>query len=180
MMNTTKWMASVPLLAAAAMLSGCQPTADFDVASRIHTTPAHVAFENLSNAGLGAIRGYEWDFGDGSTSNEARPAHVYEREGVYTVRLTVYGTGGSHTLVKPAAVVVSDDLPLLAEADGGCYLLHVARPWAAQSAHRYTVYASALPGRVLRSLPEAGYGSRPGGIERSGAPDSPALLALNE
>ncbi len=32
---------------------------------------------------------YLWDFGDGNSSNEVSPVHVYAEEGIYTVNLTV-------------------------------------------------------------------------------------------
>ncbi len=38
---------------------------------------------------------YAWDFGDGSTSNEAKPAHVYEKSGNYRVIFTVKDSSGS-------------------------------------------------------------------------------------
>jgi PKD repeat protein len=37
---------------------------------------------------------YEWDFGDGDFSQEANPIHVYEKPGMYTVRLSVTDTAG--------------------------------------------------------------------------------------
>lgn len=37
----------------------------------------------------GKIVSYLWDFGDGTTSTEANPTHVYGKEGTYTARLTV-------------------------------------------------------------------------------------------
>lgn len=43
--------------------------------------------------GLGAtlqIQGYLWDFGDGNTSTEAFPNHIYSTPGSYDVILTVY------------------------------------------------------------------------------------------
>ena len=33
---------------------------------------------------------YNWDFGDGETSTEVTPSHVYNYPGRYTVTLTVY------------------------------------------------------------------------------------------
>lgn len=36
------------------------------------------------------IAGYLWEFGDGSTSEEENPVHVYERGGTYRVTLTVW------------------------------------------------------------------------------------------
>ncbi|MCH7972215.1 MAG: PKD domain-containing protein, partial [Chloroflexi bacterium] len=43
----------------------------------------------------GIVDSYEWDFGDGATSNEASPTHEYTVAGVYTVRLDVTGPDGS-------------------------------------------------------------------------------------
>jgi hypothetical protein len=37
---------------------------------------------------------YSWDFGDGSTSTEAAPAHTYTMSGTFAVKLTVSGKGG--------------------------------------------------------------------------------------
>ncbi|MGE6375334.1 collagenase ColA [Peribacillus muralis] len=37
----------------------------------------------------GKIVSYLWDFGDGKTSKEENPTHVYEKEGTYTATLTV-------------------------------------------------------------------------------------------
>ena len=36
----------------------------------------------------GQVNNVEWDFGDGNTSNELNPKHVYEKEGCYDVVLT--------------------------------------------------------------------------------------------
>ncbi len=48
---------------------------------------------------------YKWDFGDGTTSEEANPTHQYNKEGVFTVQLIVFTTGGcSDTLTLPNAV----------------------------------------------------------------------------
>ena len=40
---------------------------------------------------------YLWDFGDGNTSTQATPEHIYEMSGNYTVTLTVTGDGGEAT-----------------------------------------------------------------------------------
>lgn len=43
-------------------------------------------------AGLGSmtVSGYYWDFGDGNTSTEASPEHIYANGGSYVVVLTVH------------------------------------------------------------------------------------------
>ncbi len=47
-----------------------------------------------------------WDFGDGSTSTEKSPTHVYTSEGTYNVKLTVSNDGFSDITSK--AIIVSE------------------------------------------------------------------------
>ena len=48
---------------------------------------------------------YKWDFGDGTTSEEAKPTHQYNKEGVFTVQLIVFTASGcSDTLIYQKAV----------------------------------------------------------------------------
>ena len=42
----------------------------------------------------GIIVEYLWSFGDGETSSEKNPSHIYVEEGVYTVQLTVRDNAG--------------------------------------------------------------------------------------
>ena len=49
-------------------------------------------FENLNNSPLNLT--YDWDFGDGGTSNLAAPSHTYLTAGVYTLKLVI-NKGGS-------------------------------------------------------------------------------------
>jgi len=48
-----------------------------------------VAFTNTSTDANDDIVSYSWDFGDGSTSTEMNPSHVFAAAGTYTVALTV-------------------------------------------------------------------------------------------
>ncbi|MDX9696823.1 MAG: FISUMP domain-containing protein [Bacteroidales bacterium] len=43
---------------------------------------------------------WEWDFGDGNTSNEQNPKHVYVNAGKYSVKLTAYNNFTSDTILK--------------------------------------------------------------------------------
>jgi PKD repeat protein len=43
---------------------------------------------------------FEWNFGDGTTSNEANPSHYYTTEGTYTVTLTVSTPSGCTSTVE--------------------------------------------------------------------------------
>ncbi|WP_264557860.1 PKD domain-containing protein [Flavobacterium sp. N1718] len=54
-----------------------------------HYTPVY--FENLSSAGSGnEVLYYNWDFGDGNTSSEFEPSHVFPASAEYLVTLTVF------------------------------------------------------------------------------------------
>jgi len=55
-------------------------------------SPLTVEFKDLS---IGTVSSYVWDFGDGATSNEENPTHVYTDPGMYTVSLTIEGPGGT-------------------------------------------------------------------------------------
>jgi PKD repeat protein len=50
--------------------------------------PRSFVFVDMSNAPFG-VQSYLWDFGDGTTSNEANPFHTYAQTGIYTVSLTI-------------------------------------------------------------------------------------------
>lgn len=73
-------------------------------------------FEQGALPGEAAIQAYAWDFGDGSTSPEADPAHLYQAPGTYTVRLEVtdaLGCSGSYespvTVAGPVMVEAGPD-----------------------------------------------------------------------
>lgn len=61
-----------------------------------------VAFTNTSVNG----QEYVWDFGDGNTSTEESPTHVYTASDTYTVKLTALGDAGTDASVKTAEVEV--------------------------------------------------------------------------
>ncbi len=49
---------------------------------------------------------YQWDFGDGNTSTQPSPQHVYSTSGIYTVTLTAYSHNGlcSTTVSRPVTI----------------------------------------------------------------------------
>jgi len=63
------------------------PNAFFDMAPRyVYVNDEAVHFFNLSEQG----DVFEWDFGDGETSTDLNPKHVYKEEGVFDVTLKVW------------------------------------------------------------------------------------------
>lgn len=66
------------------------PTAAFTYDPMINiTTSTEIIFTDNSTKGDFNITAWEWDFGDGNTSNETNPTHTYAVASNYTVTLTV-------------------------------------------------------------------------------------------
>jgi PKD repeat protein len=68
-----------------------EPDADFDVDCDDLTC----IFTDESRDEDGVIVGWQWDFGDGATSNEQNPVHTYSEEDRYDVLLTVTDDDGA-------------------------------------------------------------------------------------
>lgn len=61
----------------------------------------------LTNLSSDNAKTFEWNFGDGSTSTERNPMHIYAEAGTYTVRLTARGivktvTAEQQIIINPA------------------------------------------------------------------------------
>lgn len=80
-------------------------TADFTADIQFGTPNLAVQFSDTSGAPNPTE--WAWDFGDGHTSNERNPLHVYESAGDYDVRLRVTGDNGVAVSEKPAFVRVA-------------------------------------------------------------------------
>jgi PKD repeat protein len=77
---------------------GLSPVAQFDAHYAFSTIPTRVDFVDNS---LGSTPlSYSWDFGDGATSTEQNPSHMYNARGTYTVKLTVTNQYGTSTAIK--------------------------------------------------------------------------------
>jgi PKD repeat protein len=61
------------------------PQTNFTAAPTSGTAPLSVQFTDMTAQSTSA---HSWDFGDGETSEEENPLHVYQNPGVYTVSLT--------------------------------------------------------------------------------------------
>lgn len=70
------------------------PQARFTANSTIGCLPSTIRFTDQSNPVSGNIVKWEWDFGDGTTSNVQHPQHTYNAEGYYTVSLRVISSTG--------------------------------------------------------------------------------------
>lgn len=73
------------------------PSAEFKADRQIGKAPFIVEFTDLSTNNPTT---WSWDFGDGTSSTEQNPRHIYLREGAYDVSLTVSNQYGTDTMMK--------------------------------------------------------------------------------
>lgn len=59
---------------------------------------------------------YQWDFGDGATSDQENPVHAYRDDGTFTVKLSVSDDDGGQT--EDQITVTVRNVPPIAEAGG--------------------------------------------------------------
>jgi hypothetical protein len=95
--------------------AGGTPVADFSVTTRDLTA----TFTDTSTDTGGSLGTHAWSFGDGETSNEASPVHVYAAAGTYTVSQTVTDSVNGRTSTNSKSVTVS-----AAAIGGGCNNKH--------------------------------------------------------
>lgn len=72
-------------------------SADFSANVRSGYAPLSVQFTDLSKNATG----WNWSFGDGTSSTARNPAHTYSKTGKYTVKLTVKNSKGTNSATKP-------------------------------------------------------------------------------
>lgn len=102
--------------------TGCQktPEASFIISNSEPNVNEEVVFTNLSVEG----NTYEWNFGDGKTSEEFSPSHSYSKTGNYTVKLTAYSKNGKKSdEYTRQLTVISTDLQITVYLDGTEYII---------------------------------------------------------
>jgi uncharacterized repeat protein (TIGR01451 family) len=88
------------------MPPGEAPVASFTISPEVPLIGQVVQFTNTT-VGTEPIT-YLWTFGDGATSTEKHPTHVYTEDGAHTVTLAATNAYGTHSVT---AVIVVGDLP---------------------------------------------------------------------
>lgn len=85
------------------------PTAGFSPSTPNPAVGSMVVFTDTSG---GAPTTWAWDFGDGGTSTQQNPTHVYRAAGVFTVRLTASNASGQSSTSQAVTVTSSGVLRL--------------------------------------------------------------------
>lgn len=82
-------------------------TADFN----FEVVPDEILTVSFTDLSAGPVNAWAWDFGDGNTSSEQNPVHVFADTGLYTVQLLVYNSDSlsfcSDSIVKQVQVYVA-------------------------------------------------------------------------
>ena len=80
--------------------------ASFDCSAMRVRVGETVHFTDTSRTGNTPISRWNWDFGDGATSDQQHPSHSYEAPGVYTVVLIVESPAGTDTARRKDCITV--------------------------------------------------------------------------
>lgn len=72
--------------------------------------PYTVKFTNLSQN----ADSFLWDFGDGITSTETNPQHVYDKDGVYSVKLTAFNHKSCGNTIIQGTITISSESEIFA------------------------------------------------------------------
>jgi gliding motility-associated-like protein len=88
----------------AAVRTGTRPGIDFNFTPNNVCASTPIQFTDLTTTTAGAFVRWQWDFGDGNTSGEQNPVHVFEDTGRLFVQLTVSNNGCKDSLSKPLTV----------------------------------------------------------------------------
>jgi len=91
-------------------VSDSEPEANFSAAPATGSEPLSVQFGDTSSSYDGIVL-WSWDFGDGSTSKQRNPIHIYSGKGSYQVSITVWESDGdSDVKTIPNSIVVHEIL----------------------------------------------------------------------
>jgi PKD repeat protein len=84
-----------------------EPVSAFSATPVAGDAPLSVQFNDYSG---GYPDSWLWDFGDGSTSTDQHPAHLYTAAGVYDVSLSITNVIGADTMEKTGYITVTNPM----------------------------------------------------------------------
>ena len=98
--------------------SGCvAPPYAIILASSTNSCSGVISFTDIS---LNMPNAWLWDFGDGITSTQQNPTHIYQSQGIYTVSLTVSNNLGTDSVIQNNYITVTYNPAPIAYNDTIC------------------------------------------------------------
>ncbi len=83
------------------------PSTSFSASSTSGNVPLTI---NFTDSSPGSPTSWKWTFGDGGTSTDKNPVHIYNKTGQFSVTLTANNANGSNALTKTSYIVVLSGL----------------------------------------------------------------------
>ncbi len=98
------------------------PSAQFTVSQQNAFVGTSLSFSNQSVLGGLKATKITWDFGDGQTSSNYNPNHIYLLPGIFQVSLTITTSGGTDSEIKAAYITIAPALNsgFIASDTSGC------------------------------------------------------------
>jgi len=147
---------SLLLLSCLVLLAGCND--DSEPATADFTLPTEgeqgieVAFQNQSQN----AKRYVWTFGDGSTTQDRNPTHIYTARGTYSVKLVAFGAEGKDSVFKSITIRPFDIHTHSTVPIAGSYtckmVCYSVRPWgsfATRLSDQVVTITKPGPGQML-------------------------------
>lgn len=100
------------------------PLPDFKASDTSGCFPLKVRFTDKSLGGSAAVTTWQWDFGDGTLSNEKNPVHTYMAAGSYTIVLRVTNNNGcSKSIIRSSYINLKNGVKadFSYRSPAGCY-----------------------------------------------------------
>lgn len=66
-----------------------------------------IPFTDVSSTIEGSVTGWQWEFGDGGTSNVQNPDHAYSKDGTFDIKLTAFGDSTCPSTISKSLTVLS-------------------------------------------------------------------------
>ncbi|MCL5992361.1 MAG: PKD domain-containing protein, partial [Bacteroidetes bacterium] len=115
---------------------------------------------NFTDNSFGSPTTWSWDFGDGTTSTEQNPSHIYTVQGIYNVSLTVSDGNQQSTKTRVDFISAYRNTAVDDESDGLIGLNVYPNPFSTSTAIYYELLSPAhvslriydLMGNVVSSL----------------------------
>lgn len=102
---------------------------------------AEVSFTDQSNDNGNPITSWLWEFGDGTSSTEQNPKHIYARAGQYTITLKVQNSTSCNVQLFSKRIQIQTS----ANAD-----FEMSKPGCNNSSISFTDRSTSLQGRILK------------------------------
>jgi gliding motility-associated-like protein len=98
-------------------------TASIKPAANLIATPLDVCAHlpvNFTDLSTGTVTTWHWDFGDGSTSNQQNPIHIYEDTGYFDIKLQVCNAGCCDSVTFSQYIHINPPIAAF-DVDFSCY-----------------------------------------------------------